>query len=220
VKSDSQLIIKQVKGECCCNDPQLAAYLTHAQKLAKDFDVLDLHHIPHVDNVVANDLSTKASTSAPVPDEVFEKQLRQPTARALNPGEGGGTSTSKMVVPTVLIPWSRPRIIGVMRDSVHPGAQDPEAHVGPDTWITEIRAYLKDNILPDDSTSANRIAHLDKRYTLVEGDLYQCGANGVLMWCITQEEDCELLAEVHGGECENHASSYMLVGKVFWHGFY
>jgi ribonuclease HI len=25
VKGDSQLIIKQVKGECCCNDPQLAA---------------------------------------------------------------------------------------------------------------------------------------------------------------------------------------------------
>jgi ribonuclease HI len=30
VKGDSQLIIKQVKGECCCNNPQLAAYLLHA----------------------------------------------------------------------------------------------------------------------------------------------------------------------------------------------
>jgi ribonuclease HI len=33
VKGDSQLIIKQVRGECRCNDPQLAAYLLHAQKL-------------------------------------------------------------------------------------------------------------------------------------------------------------------------------------------
>jgi ribonuclease HI len=56
VKGDSQLIIKQVKGECCCNEPQLAAYLLHVQKLEKDFDVLDLHQIPHVDNAVANDL--------------------------------------------------------------------------------------------------------------------------------------------------------------------
>jgi ribonuclease HI len=56
VKGDSQLIIKQVKGECCCNEPQLAAYLLHVQKLEKDFDVLDLHHIPHVDNAVADDL--------------------------------------------------------------------------------------------------------------------------------------------------------------------
>jgi hypothetical protein len=31
---------------------------------------------------------------------------------------------------------------------------------------------------------------------------------------------CELLAEVHGGECSNHASSRTLVGKAFQHGFY
>jgi hypothetical protein len=49
----------------------------------------------------------------------------------------------------------------------------------------EIRTYLKDNILPDDMTFADRIARLAKRYTLVEGDLYRRGANGVLMRCIT-----------------------------------
>jgi hypothetical protein len=103
---------------------------------------------------------------------------------------------------------------------MHPGAQDSEAQAGPDTWITEIRTYLKDNILPDDMASADRIAHLAKRYTRVEGDLYRCGVIGVLMRCITQEEGCELLIEVHGGECENHASSCTLVGKAFRHGFY
>jgi hypothetical protein len=35
VKGDSQLIIKEVKGECNCNDPQLATYLLHAQKIEK-----------------------------------------------------------------------------------------------------------------------------------------------------------------------------------------
>jgi hypothetical protein len=61
---------------------------------------------------------------------------------------------------------------------------------------------------------------LAKRYTLVEGDLYRRGVNGVLMRCITREEGCELLAEVHEGEYGNHASSHTLVGKAFWHGFY
>jgi hypothetical protein len=84
----------------------------------------------------------------------------------------------------------------------------------------EIQTYLKDNILPDDMTSADQIARLAKRYTLVEGDLYWRGANGVLMRCITREEGCELLAEVHGGECGNHASSCTLVGKAFRHRFY
>jgi hypothetical protein len=64
---------------------------------------------------------------------------------------------------------------------MHPSAQDPEAQAGPDTWITEIWTYLKDNILPDDMTSTDQIARLAKRYTLVEGDLYRRGGNGVLM---------------------------------------
>jgi ribonuclease HI len=75
VKGDSQLIVKQVKGDCSCNDPQLAAYLLHARKLEKDFEVLDLQHIPRAENTVADNLSAKASTSAPVPDGVLERRL-------------------------------------------------------------------------------------------------------------------------------------------------
>jgi hypothetical protein len=169
---------------------------------------------------VADDLSAKASTSAPIPDGVLERRLWQPTAWAANPTEGCETSTSKLAVPAVLLPWSPPRVLGVTGYSVHPGTQDPKTQAGPDSWITEIRKYLKDNILPDDMASTDRIAHLAKRYTLVEGDIYRCGVNGVLMRCITQEEGCELLAEVHGGECGNHASSCMVVDKVFRHRFY
>jgi ribonuclease HI len=75
VNGDSQLIIKQVKGECCCNDLQLAAYLFHVQKLEKDFKVLDLHHIPRAENAIADDLSTKAFTWTLVPDGIFERWL-------------------------------------------------------------------------------------------------------------------------------------------------
>jgi hypothetical protein len=52
---------------------------------------------------------------------------------------------------------------------MHPSAQDPVAQGGPNTWIMEIRTYLKDNILPNDMTFADRIARLAKRYMLVEG---------------------------------------------------
>jgi hypothetical protein len=190
------------------------------RKLEKDFEVLDLQHIPRAENAVADDLSTKASTSAHVPDGVLESRLQQPAAWTANPSERGETSTSKLVGPTALIPWSPPRVVGVTGDSMHPSAQDPEAQASPDTWITEIRTSLKDNILPNDMASTDRIARLAKRYMLVEGDLYRCGANGVQMRCITWEEGCELLAEVHGGECRNHASSRTLVKKTFRHGFY
>jgi hypothetical protein len=129
VKGDSQLIIRQVKGKCYCNDPQLATYLLHAHKLEKDFEVLDLHHIPRMENAVADDLSTKAPTRALVPDRVFKRQLQQPIARLAEPDE---TSTSKLVDSAALIPWSPPRIVGITKDSVHPSAQDPKAQVSPD----------------------------------------------------------------------------------------
>jgi hypothetical protein len=151
----------------------LATYLLQAHKLEKDFEVLDLQHIPHAKNVVAGDLSTKASTSAPVPDGVLERQLWQPTTWTVDSSEGGETSTSKLMVPVILVPWSLPRVVGVMEDSMHLDEQDPEAQASPDTWIMEIQAYLKDNILHDDMASTDRIARLAKRYTLVEGDLYR-----------------------------------------------
>jgi hypothetical protein len=105
------------------------------------------------------------------------------------------------------------------------GGPDPLApqsatQSGPDAWISEIRDYLKENILPEDHVSAERIVRLAKRYTMVEGGLYRRGANGILMRCITQEEGHELLTEIHGGECGSHSSSRTLVGKAFWHGFY
>jgi hypothetical protein len=85
------------------------------------------------------------------------------------------------VVPVALFSWSPPSIVGIIGDSVHAGAQDPDAQAGPDAWITKIQDYLKDNILPDEYVSTEWIVHVAKRYTLVEGDLYWHGSNGVLM---------------------------------------
>jgi hypothetical protein len=184
----------------------LTTYLLHVQKLEKDFEVLDLQHVPRANNAVTDELPAKASMWALVPDGVFERKLQRPTTRPAESSEGGEKSTPKLAVLMVLIPWSPPRIIGITGDSVHPSAQDPEAQVGSDAWIMEIRSYLKDNILPDDSASTDWIARLAKRYTLAEVDLYRCGANDILMRCITREEGCVLLIEVHGGMCENYAS--------------
>jgi ribonuclease HI len=61
VNGDSQLIIKQVRGECSCNEPRLAAYLLHVRKLEKDFTALELQHVPRADNSVADDLFVKVN---------------------------------------------------------------------------------------------------------------------------------------------------------------
>jgi hypothetical protein len=220
VKGDSQLIIKQVHGECSCNEPRLTAYLLHVRKLEKDFIALELQHVPGANNSVADELSMRASTWAPVPEGVFERRLLRPTALPAELGEGGETSTSKLAVSVAFHLHNPLRIVCATEGPVNPLAPQPVAQSGHDAWISKIRDYLKENILLEDHVSAERIVRLAKRYTVVEGDLYHHGANGILMRCITQEEGCELLAEIHGGECGNHASSRTLVGKAFRHGFY
>jgi transposase InsO family protein len=113
-----------------------------------------------------------------------------------------------------------PRIVCTFEGPEDLEEPHPNSQGGPDAWISEIRDYLKDNILFEDQASAERIVRLAKRYAVVEGDLYRRGANGILMWCITREEGCDLLVEIHGRECGSYSLSRTLVGKAFRHGFY
>jgi ribonuclease HI len=220
VKGDSQLIIKQVRVECSCNEPRLVAYLLHVRKLEKDFTALELQHVPWADNSAADELSQRASTWAPVPEGIFERWLLRPTAQPAELGEGDETRTSKLAVPVAYHLQNPPKTVCATGGPASPLAPQPVSQSGPDAWISEIRDYLKENILPEDHVSAERIVRLAKRYAVVEGDLDRRGANGILMRCITQEEGRELLAEIHGGECGSHSASHTLVGKAFRHGFY
>ena len=157
VKGDSQLIVKQVRGDCICNNPQLAAYLIHVRKLEKDFDALELQHVPREHNSAADDLSARASTWASVPEGVFERRLLKPTAQPAEPGEGDQAGTSKLAVPAAFHLWCP---TGAVCSDEEPGVlTEPllPALGAPDAWISEIRGYLKDNILPDDDVSAERI---------------------------------------------------------------
>jgi hypothetical protein len=71
------------------------------RKLEKDFTALELQHVPRADNLVADDLSVRASTWAPMPEGVFERWLLRPTAQPAEVSEGGETSTSKLAVLVV-----------------------------------------------------------------------------------------------------------------------
>jgi hypothetical protein len=149
----------------------------------------------------------------PVPEGAFERRLLRPTAQPAGLDEGGETSTSKPAVPVAS--QDPPKVVCTLGDSADPLAPQSATQSGPDAWISEIRDYLKESILPEDHVSAERIMRLAKRYTMVEGGLYRRGANDILMRCITQEEGRELLTEIHGGECGSHSSSRTLVGKAF-----
>jgi ribonuclease HI len=163
VKGDSQLIIKQVRGECSCNEPRLATYLLHVRKLEKDFIALELQHVPRANNSIADELSMRASTWAPVPEDInlgtcARGRLRKTAAGTYRPacelGEGGETSTSKLAVPVAYHLHDPPRIVCATEGPANLLAPQPVAQSGPDAWISEIWDYLKENILPEDHVSA------------------------------------------------------------------
>jgi hypothetical protein len=120
VKGDSQLIIKQVRGECSYNEPRLAAYLLHIRKLEKDFTALELQHVPRADTSVADELSERESTWAPAPEGVFERRLLRPTAQPAELGEGGETSTSKLAVPVAYHLQNPPKTVCATGGSCQP----------------------------------------------------------------------------------------------------
>jgi hypothetical protein len=162
VKGDSQLIIKQVCRECSCNEPRLTTYLLQVRKLEKDFNALELQHVPRAYNSAADELSMRASTWAPVLEGIFERQLLRPTAQPAELGEGGDTSTLKLAVPVVFHPQDPPRIVCATEGPFNLLAPHPMSQSGPDAWISEIRDYLKENILPGDHVAAERIVRLAK----------------------------------------------------------
>jgi hypothetical protein len=114
---------------------------------------------------------------------VFERRLLRPAAQPAELGEGGETGTSKPVV--LVASQNPPKAVCALGDSADPSAPQSTTQSGPDAWISEIRDYLKENILPEDHVSAEHIMQLAKRYTMVEGGLYRRGANSILMRCIT-----------------------------------
>jgi hypothetical protein len=116
-------VIKEVRGECDYNEPHLIAYLVHIKNLESAFDVLELCHIPRVNNSTTDELSMSTCKRALVPDGVFERCLQQPIARPAVPYDGGPISTSMPVVPANPILESPPIAVLTMDDFVPQSAQ-------------------------------------------------------------------------------------------------
>jgi hypothetical protein len=85
----------------------------------------------------------------------------------------------------------------------------------------EFIAYIVEKRVPEDKVEREKIIRRSTNYVVIGTELYQRSAsNGVLMKCILRSEGLELLQEIHGGECGNHAASANLVGKAYRLGFY
>lgn len=62
VRSDSQLVTKQVAGNFQARDPHMAKYLEKVKEMAENFNDIGLVHVPQDQNARADLLSKLAST--------------------------------------------------------------------------------------------------------------------------------------------------------------
>jgi hypothetical protein len=84
-----------------------------------------------------------------------------------------------------------------------------------DDQCLDFIAYIMEKRVPEDKTEREKIVRRATNYFVIGTELYRRSAsNGVLMKCILRSEGLELLQEIHGGECGNHAASTNLVGKA------
>ena len=102
---------------------------------------------------------------------------------------------------------------------------DPEAqlvaalHVVLD-WTVPYLAYMNQGELPDDETLARQVIRRSKSMTILNGELHRYSVSGAIQRCVSPQEGCEILREIHEGDCGHHACSKSLVAKAFRHGFY
>jgi hypothetical protein len=92
-------------------------------------------------------------------------------------------------------------------------------------WREVFINFIQDQKLPAGidarSAEAAPFMHRSKGFVLVNNKLYRRGArSGVLMKCVTKEDGCDILREIHEGVCGNHAASRTLVGKAYRAGFW
>jgi len=110
------------------------------RKLEKDFDALELQHVPRELNSAADDLSARASTWAPVPGGVFERRLLKPTAQTAELGKGDQAGTSKPTVPAALHLWCPTWAVCSVEEPADLTEPPPPTLGTPDAWSSETRS--------------------------------------------------------------------------------
>ncbi|XP_024310613.1 uncharacterized protein LOC104584890 isoform X1 [Brachypodium distachyon] len=230
---DSDLVVQQASDNWDALDANMALYRFHVQKISGHFEGCEFHHIPRAENEAAGTLSKLGSTRQAIPAGVALEHLRKPSIKP-------SPESESIFIPATSEAGATPMDIDSGNGSGNPGTEglstaeamavEPMEIDEPDepifttrpvpAWAQPIMSYLKDGSLLEEEVSARQIQRRAKAYTIINGELYKRSVTNVLQRCVEPEEGQEILRDIHQGECGHHASSRMLVGKAFRHGFY
>jgi hypothetical protein len=194
---DFKVVIDQVNKVCDIKKDSMNAYCAEVRKLEVHFKGLEFHHVCRDNNVAADVLSKLGSKHALVSVGVFVRDMRKLSIMLLSDPE-----TLSGYMPPL-------------------GGRDVLMAEAKDDWRLDFITYILEQWVPEDKVERENIVRCSANYVIIGTELYRRSAsNGILMKCILKSEGLQLLQEIHGGECGNHAAYANLVVKAFRSGFY
>jgi len=154
--------------ESNCHDPKMEAYYKLVRRLEDKFDGLELNHIARKYNEATDELAKMASARAPVPPNVFARDLHKPSIDYASAAEEGPPAepTAGLDAPSAAETPSAER--EVMEVNTEPPQTDQDTD-----WRVPFLDWIAHGELPTDRTKARRLARQAKTYILCNGELYQ-----------------------------------------------
>ncbi|XP_073353647.1 uncharacterized protein [Aegilops tauschii subsp. strangulata] len=204
IKGNSQLLINFSNKVYEPKDEHVEAYLAEVRKMEKQLLGLELQHVPRGTNKEANDIAKRASKRQPQELDIFEERLFKPSAA---PPATEPTLPQEELPPP---PTSGAPACGPTSGACLLLALEPQEGC----WTKEFKAYLLQGTLLEKEEDAERVARQATTYCIQDGELYRKRPNDVSMRCISREQGCDLLTDIHSRDCGHHSSSRTLVGKI------
>ena len=135
--------------ESNCLDPKMEAYCKMVRRLEDKFDGLGLNHVAWKYNEATDELAKMASARAPVPPNVFTRDLHKPSidyASAVEEGPPVEPTAGPKAPFVTKTPAAEPEAMEI-------NAEPPEANQGMD-WRVPFLDCLIRGELPADRTEA------------------------------------------------------------------
>jgi hypothetical protein len=146
---------------------------------------------------VTDELAKLGSNRAMVPTGVFLQELHEPSISKALAKASKVAESSQETTPLIESISESPEVMKIHSD-----------------WCTPFMVYLRTGGLPEDKDECERLHRQAGYYTLLNDELFQRSANDSLMKCITPDEGCAILQDIHAGICGSHVGARSLVGKT------
>ena len=198
IMGDSELVIKQVTKEYKCIRENLIMYFVIANRLLKQFESVNIRHIPRVENQIANDLAQIASGY-----KISKTRLQ----RAIEVRE--------KIKATCLSPTDL--------ESTRLGYADQSNfeisfidNLSEQDWRKPIVDYLQNPV----ASTERKTNYRALSFVLMGNELFKKTPEGVLLKCLSETEAYIALSTTHAGACGAHQAGHKMKWLLFRQGLY